>query len=1053
MGNDHENEESIPQQNEPSDWVREKYQEFGEYLGASYEGYESEIMGLLYAIEQSGLKKSEGTLVTPKVTSKPSRGARELKNLVSSINYEGGSSKSAKSAKAMEGGSCLSSGNKATEHVSRFNSEFMGWASSSGFEWAFTRVYGPHDVSARGFFGRRWLEFIAGGMFRGILMDIHMVGGRYTWSNSQSRSRLDRFLFTPTVEDHFTLLVQRRLPRLVSDHFPILLECGPIENGRRPFRFENMWLKSEGFLAKVKGWWESYTFQGSPSFVVASKLKALKRDLKIWNEEEFGNIDGRKSSLAATVKSLDDIEDDRHLSDMEHAQRDQAKADLEKTLLMEEICWRQKSHSLWLKERDKNTKFFHRIANSHQRKNAIGQLEVDGVIVTDTEEIKDRLVDFYKNLFTEIRVRRPTLDNLPFSSIDNEEAAGLEVAFTEEEVFEAVHNMNEDKAPAPQNAFVQGRQILDSVLIANECLDSRLKAGDPGVLCKLDLEKAYDHVNWGFLIYMLRRCGFNRRWRQWIYMCISTTRFSILVNGTPCGFFASSRGLRQGDPLSLLLFLIVIEALSRLLARAHDGGYISRFNVGRVNHISISHLLFADDTLILCGAARDQLCHLKSVFVWFQASSGLKINLGKSELVPVGSVPDVELVAVLGCKVDTLPMSYLGLPLGSLFKDKTIWNGIVEKLELRLAGWKRMYLSKGSRVTLIKSMLSNIPTYYLSLFPIPVGVAHRIEKIQRNFLWGGLGEDFKYHLVSWDRVCTPLSYGGLGIRKLLLYNQALLGKWIWRYAREKEALWRKIVDLKYGGLWGGWCSNSVLDPYGKSLWKHIRKGWPTFAKNVSFKVGDGTHIKFWQHQWCGETTLKSRFPELYQLDWELESVAEFLDVIYTVVPTQGALDIIHWKHSSQKEFSVSSFYKCPLSPASKRLSLKECMEAPCAFKEVGESIDHLFLHCHTARELWALAFSMFGVCWVLPRHAVDLLACWTGRTRRCKSATIWGMIPHCLMWVIWREQNAQTFEDLEKPIQDLKQCFLSMLLEWVNASDISHFSSLYELINFCQLTM
>ena len=324
------------------------------------------------------------------------------------------------------------------------------------------------------------------------------------------------------------------------------------------------------------------------------------------------------------------------------------------------------------------------------------------------------------------------------------------------------------------------------------------------MLCKLDLEKAYDHVNWGFLIYMLRRCGFNRRWRQWIYMCISIARFSILVNGTPCGFFPSSRGLHQGDPLSPLLFIIVMEALSRLLARARDGCYISGFGVGRVNHISISHLLFADDTLILCGAARDQLCHLKSVFVWFQASSGLKINLGKFELVPVGSVPDVEeLAVVLGCKVGTLPMSYLGLPLGSSFKDKTIWNGIVEKLETRLAGWKRMYLSKGGRVTLIKSTLSNIPTYYLSLFPIPVGVAHRIEKIQRDFLWGGLGEDFKYHLVSWDRVCTPLCYGGLGIRKLLLYNQALLGKWIWRYAREKEALWRKIVDLKYGGWWGG----------------------------------------------------------------------------------------------------------------------------------------------------------------------------------------------------------------------------------------------------------
>uniref|UniRef100_A0A2N9J9F5 Reverse transcriptase domain-containing protein n=1 Tax=Fagus sylvatica TaxID=28930 RepID=A0A2N9J9F5_FAGSY len=1077
---------------------------------------------------------------------------------------------------------------------------------ASGFEWAFTGVYGPHDVSARRVFWEEmagvhsWWDvpWVVGGDFNVVrfpserlgathlttamqdfsdfisstgLMDIHMVGGRYTWSNSQSRSRLDRFLFTPTVEDHFTLLVQRRLPRLVSDHFPILLECGPIENGRRPFRFENMWLKSEGFLAKVKGWWESYTFQGSPSFVVASKLKALKRDLKIWNDEEFGNIDGRKSSLAATVKSLDDIEDERHLSDMEHAQRDQAKADLEKTLLMEEICWRQKSRTLWLKEGDKNTKFFHRIANSHRRKNAIGQLEVEGVTVTDTGEIKDRLVDFYKNLFTEIRVRRPTLDNLPFSSIDSEEAAGLEADFTEEEVSEAVHNMNGDKAPgpdgfslaffqfcwsvvkgdimqifhhffnhgsftksinatfialipkkpgaveikdfrpislvtglykivakvlanrlkavlgkvvsAPQNAFVKGRQILDSVLIANECLDSRLKAGDPrGVV----------------------QAGFREGLRSF--------------NGTPCGFFPSSRGLRQGDPLSPLLFIIVMEALSRLLARARDGCYISGFDVGRVNHISISHLLFADDTLILCGAARDQLCHLKSVFVWFQASSGLKINLGKSELVPVGSVPDVEeLAVVLGCKVGTLPMSYLGLPLGSSFKDKTIWNGIVEKLETRLAGWKRMYLSKGGRVTLIKSTLSNIPTYYLSLFPIPVGVAHRIEKIQRDFLWGGLGEDFKYHLVSWDRVCTPLYYGGLGIRRLLPYNQALLGKWLWRYAREKEALWRKIVELKYGGLWGGWCSNSVHGTYGKSLWKHIRKGWPTFAKNVYFKVGDGAHIKFWQHQWCGETTLKSRFPELYQLvsnpeasvqelasfigssfhwnvsftrsiqDWELESVAEFLDVIYTTVPTPGVLDTIHWKYSSQKEFSVSSFYKCLLLSASRDFPWKSVwkprvpskvnffiwtaslgkvltidnlrkrqlviMDWCCMCKEAGESIDHLFLHCHIARELWALVFSMFGVSWVLPRHVVDLMACWNGCTRRCKSATIWGMIPHCLMWVIWRERNARTFEDLEKQTQELKQCFLSMLLEWVNASDISHFVSLYELINFCQLTM
>lgn len=140
------------------------------------------------------------------------------------------------------------------------------------------------------------------------------------------------------------------------------------------------------------------------------------------------------------------------------------------------------------------------------------------------------------------------------------------------------------------------------------------------------------------------------------------------------------------------------------------------------------------------------------------------------------------------------PLKYLDLPLGATFKAKTIWEEVLEKLEHRLAGWKRLYLSKGGQITLIKSTLSNLPTYFLSLFLLLANIASRIEKLQRDFLWGGLGDEFKFHLVGWDRVCTPLRDGGLGVRNVRFFNKALLGKWLWGYNHEREALWKGVID-------------------------------------------------------------------------------------------------------------------------------------------------------------------------------------------------------------------------------------------------------------------
>ena len=152
--------------------------------------------------------------------------------------------------------------------------------------------------------------------------------------------------------------------------------------------------------------------------------------------------------------------------------------------------------------------------------------------------------------------------------------------------------------------------MVDSILIANEYLDGHLKSGVSGILCKLDIEKAYDHVKWNCLIHLLSRMDFGSKWQGWIQACISIVHFSVLVNRSPAGFFWSSRGLRQGDPLYPLLFLLMMEILSKMLMQAKGCGFIRGFKVNgsRTEEDCISHLLYANDTMLMCDADRNNLC-------------------------------------------------------------------------------------------------------------------------------------------------------------------------------------------------------------------------------------------------------------------------------------------------------------------------------------------------------------------------------------------------------------------------------------------------------------
>ena len=193
-----------------------------------------------------------------------------------------------------------------------------------------------------------------------------------------------------------------------------------------------------GFVENVKGWWESYLVQGTPSFIFAYKLKALKGDLKKWNVEEFGNVETRLNSLWSELRVLDSLAEDRQLTIEERDQHSLTQAEIEKTILMVEICWRQKSRALWLKEGDRNAKFFHRVANSHKRNNSIMNLRVNGVLIEDKEAIKGCITQFYQHLFSEQNEYRPHLDGLGFSRISDDNSAWLDRPFEEDEVMGCV---------------------------------------------------------------------------------------------------------------------------------------------------------------------------------------------------------------------------------------------------------------------------------------------------------------------------------------------------------------------------------------------------------------------------------------------------------------------------------------------------------------------------------------------------------------------------------------------------------------------------------------
>jgi hypothetical protein len=242
--------------------------------------------------------------------------------------------------------------------------------------------------------------------------------------------------------------------------------------------------------------------------------------------------------------------------------------------------------------------------------------------------------------------------------------------------------------------------------------------------------------------------GFAGEWRRWIRACVCQSSMSVLVNGSPTEDFSVGKGLRQGDPLSPFLFLIIAEGLTCLMSKAVEIGRFHGYTVN--NNISFHTLQFADDTIIVGEGTWDNLWTIKTVLRSFELVSGLKVNFFKSKLYGV-NLEDNFLqasLAFLHCGVDSIPFKFLGIPVGANPRRKTTWLPILASMKQRLCTWKGRQLSIGGRVTLINSVLSSLPLYFFSFYKAPVCVIKEMVRIQRNFLWGGGTDSNKMCWVS-----------------------------------------------------------------------------------------------------------------------------------------------------------------------------------------------------------------------------------------------------------------------------------------------------------------
>ncbi|KAM1981033.1 hypothetical protein ACFX15_037578 [Malus domestica] len=427
---------------------------------------------------------------------------------------------------------------------------------------------------------------------------------------------------------------------------------------------------------------------------------------------------------------------------------------------------------------------------------------------------------------------------------------------------------------------------------------------------KLNMNKVYDRVEWDFLEAVMVHLGFQQIWIAMVMKCVKTVEFSILINGRPGRTFKPTRGLRQGDPLSPYLFLIISEVLSLLISRAVQQGYLEGIKLSTSGPM-LSHLLFTDDTLIFLVATNQNCRNLSSLLNAYCRASGQQISLQKSVVYFGVNTPahlSSELCNILDMPKVEDPGKYLGLPSIWGRSKKEALQFIKERILTKIAGWKRRFLSQAGKEVLIKAVIQTIPMYTMCVFRLPMSFCKDIDAAVARFWWAGADRDRGVHWVKWNDLSRPKKEGGLGFCNLNDFNIALLAKQCWRLIHDLDSLWACVLKARY------FPNSSFLEAKkgGRAFWAwaSLLDGRDLILRDARWQIMGGMKVWFWQDNWIPGITGGGGHPTPFNpsvINRKCK-VAEFID------PSSRTwnLDLLSNFISDSESDTISKIYVGPL---------------------------------------------------------------------------------------------------------------------------------------------